>query len=193
MRRRGFARPAGFLLAAAVGISAEAGTPPAVRPVYHGTLKLDRPAVGSIDRRIGRGVVRVRRWSFKPNDFSNGVFPDREPIVVAFGNDTFAVPDGRIRARGRAFAYAAHPLAPSGVRSLRLQPRADGSWLVRFVVAGVDLETLATDDPICIPFAIIVGDDDGFSGVSITSRSFRSSRVAIPSSCTVGGDWPWLQ
>ena len=47
--------------------------------------------------------------------------------------------------------------------------------------------------PVCNPMAVIVGDDDGFSGVEFDRPGgFSSSRVKIDGTCTPAGGWPWL-
>src|SRR5947208_2770687 len=72
--------------------------PPAVRPVFHGTLQL-LPASGRIDRRTGSTTLVVSRWTFIPNPDSNGMHPEQEPVLIALGDDSFLIGGG---ARGSA-------------------------------------------------------------------------------------------
>jgi hypothetical protein len=58
---------------------------------------------------------------------------------------------------------------------------------------GIDLSELMLSLPVCNPMAVIVGDDDGFSGVEFDRPGgFSSSRVKIDGTCTPAGGWPWL-
>jgi hypothetical protein len=190
-----------------VALVVAAGAPPGARaqvssgatPVYHGKLDV-HPAVGRIDRKTGMGTLRVRGWrlipSAPPELPSNGIFPAQEPVVVAIGANSFRLPAGSLKSshRGRKFAYRApRDLGPPAIRMLRIGRRSDGSWSVSFTLTGVDLSGLIVADPICLPMAVIVGDDDGFSGVDLTSPRFSSPRVALPRGCNAAGDWPWIQ
>ena len=92
---------------------------------------------------------------------------------------------------GRVFTYRAPRGTPApAVKLLRLKLRRDGWYGVDLTLTGVDLTRLMVEDPVCLPTAIIIGDDDGFSGVSFTRRNFFSRRVKIPSDCDTGS-WPW--
>lgn len=120
-----------------------------------------------------------------PPPVRRGESPPCHDVVVQRPN-----PSGTPTYVYRAKAKTAGPRA---VTYFRLTPQADGTYLVRFKLRGLDLSRLLVEDPVCTPFAVIIGDDDGFSGVAITSPSFRSPRVAIPSNCDIGDDWPWIR
>ena len=136
----------------------------------------------------------MRRWVFFLTPVSDGIHPDREPTLIALGEDNFLIPAGALRPSrgGTVFAYRG-PRAPDGrrVRSFRLSRKPhDGFYTVSFKLEGANLTRLQFEDPLCLPLAVIVGDDDGFLGVELTSPSFRSRRVVIPKICL--GGWPWL-
>jgi hypothetical protein len=179
------------LLAAAV---VQAGPVTTADPVYHGELSI-RPAGGTINRRNGNATINIRNWTFTPTPQSDGVFPDQEPIIVALKDDNFRLEAGALHAnrKGNTFTYrSTAKKTPRGVRLLKLTHLADGSWTVRLSMAGVDLSRLNLEDPICSPMAVIVGNDDGFGGVTITSPGWTSRRVDIPAGCDVGNAWPWI-
>jgi len=166
-------------------------------PVYHGVLQIV-PATGSIDRHTGNATLKVRRWRFLPTPESNGIFPDQEPIVVALGDDSFYLPAGTLKASrgGKVFRYrASRSTGPRAVESFRIQRRAHGAYyIIDFTLAGVELSQLRLNYPVCLPTAVIVGDDDGFGGASVTRPlGFGSPRVAIPRECDVGNQWPWIR
>ena len=136
----------------------------------------------------------MRRWVFFLTPVSDGIHPDREPTLIALGEDNFLIPAGALRPSrgGTVFAYRG-PRASDGrrVRSFRLSRKPhDGFYTVSFKLEGANLTRLQFEDPLCLPLAVIVGDDDGFPGVELTSPSFRSRRVRIPKICL--GGWPWL-
>ena len=81
-----------------------------------------------------------------------------------------------------------------GVRSFRMHHNPEDSfYTVNFKVMGVDFQRLNVEDPLCRPLAVIVGDDDGFVDVSVTSPSFTSPRVSLPRTCIdPSAGWPWL-
>jgi hypothetical protein len=179
----------GVLCAASIGHPQVSTT---AVPIYHGKLTV-RPATGSINRRTGSAILHIRRWKFEPVDISDGVFPDREPVIVAMGAENFRLDAGQLTAcrSGRRFSYRAPRSVRRGIRRLRLVRRNDGSYRVRLVLRGVDLSTLKIERPICVPMALIVGDDDGFACVDIHRPTFTSPHISIPDTCTCPG-WPWL-
>jgi len=77
-------------------------------PIYHGELDI-LPAVGTIDGNTGIGTLRVRGWRLVLADTSNGIFPDREPVVVALGEESSCSPRDRSRARVTARCFATTP------------------------------------------------------------------------------------
>jgi len=183
-----------LLLTLLATVAVHAGPVTTADPVYHGELAI-RPAGGTINRRNGNGTIKIRNWTFEPTPLSDGIFPDQEPIIVALADDTFRLEAGALKAnrKGNVFTYrSSAKQTPRGIRLLRLAQLKDGTWAVRLSLAGLDLSRLNLEDPICRPMAVIVGDDDGFGGVAITSPSWTSRRVEIPNGCDVGNSWPWL-
>jgi len=179
-------------LLAAVAVQAQPVT--SADPVYHGQLTV-KPARGTINRRNGNGTLNIRNWTFEPMALSDGVFPGQEPIIVALADDNFRLEAGALHAnkKGTVFTYRSTPKKTTrGVTLLRLQKRSDGTWGVKLSLVGLDLSRLNLEDPICRPMAVIVGDDDGFGGVAITSPSWTSKKVEIPATCDVGNSWPWI-
>jgi hypothetical protein len=183
-----------LLLASA---SAYAQPSTGVSAVYHGSIVV-KPSRGRLDRENGNAKLKVGPWPFKLSTGSNGIFPDQEAILIDIGDDPgFYLPAGTLRPirKGRSFVYRAKrkTAGPRSVMSFRLDTQPDGTYIVRFKLRGLDLSRLLVEDPVCSPFAVIIGDDDGFSGVAITSPSFQSPRVAIPSDCDIGDAWPWIR
>ena len=193
-------RAAVTVLAAALTLAAAVSTTRAqistsATPVYHGTLKIIRPAVGKLDKATGMGMLRVRGWRWELKKGSNGIFPGQEPIVVALGDESFRLDAGALTPspNGKGFRYRAPAGAgPRAIRSFRITRRTDGSYVVSFTLIGVDMSPLVLTDPVCQPLAVIVGDDDGFTGADLMTRPPFSSHVAIPHACTVN-TWPWIQ
>ena len=164
-------------------------------PVYHGTLRILRPAVGTFDTATGIGTLRVRRWRLGLREDSNGIFPDQEPVVVALGEESFRLEAGSLtRSRnGKVFRYQApHDAGPRGIRSIRIAQRARDSYLISLTLIGIDMSQLLLRNPVCQPLAVIVGDDDGFTGADLMTRPAFSRHVAVPRACSVN-TWPWTQ
>lgn len=161
--------------------------------VYHGFLTIRR-AGGTIDPSTGVSSVAVKRWSFLLTPNSNGLQPDQEPVIVAVGDgERLVLPAGSLTAskNGRTFAYRDKTIT-RGIRSFRIWRGKDPSlWQVRFQVVGIDLSALTINYPDCLPMAVIVGDDDGFSGVEFDRvGGFTGKVVKIVGFCPVE-DWPW--
>jgi hypothetical protein len=150
-------------------------------PVHHGELTI-RPARGRIDRDTGESTLTVKRWFFLPTVDSNGLAPADEPVLIALGeSDRFTVEARALKAarNGRTFTYR-NPKTQRGVRSLRLQRSKSGVWRVQFQVVGAELSRLTLEYPFCQPLAVIIGDDDGFSGVEIDRPDgFTGSRLKV--------------
>ena len=164
-------------------------------PVYHGTLRILRPAVGTFNTSTGIGTLRVRGWQLELNQGSNGIFPDQEPIVVALGDESFRLDAGSLKRsrNGKVFRYRAPPEAGQrGIRSFRIARRASGIYLVSFTLIGVDLSQLVLANPVCRPLAVIVGDDDGFTGADLMTRPAFSRHLTVPRACPEN-TWPWIQ
>jgi hypothetical protein len=147
-------------------------------PVHHGVMSIRRTQ-GEFDRTNGNTTIGVRGWRLALVSTSNGLYPDQEQ---------------RSRS-GKTFSYRAEPNdLPRSILSFRLRQRPDGTYRIRFRLRGLNLSRLIGEDPVCLPMAVIIGDDDGFAGVEITRRSFRSRRVSITRDCTaeLQNEWPWL-
>jgi hypothetical protein len=181
------------MLALAPAGTARGDISPTANPIYHGVLRVT-PASGTIDRKTGNAVVSVKRWVMIINTAeSDGIYPAQEPIIVALGADSFYLPAGAMRPsrNGKRFTYKAHLAKDArGIRSLTIRQQLDGSYAVGFKLVGVDLSRLLFEDPTCMATAVIVGSDDGFSGVAITSPTFTSKRLRLPEPCTAQA-WPW--
>jgi hypothetical protein len=192
---------AGLTLAAAV--SAPRAQVTTATPVHHGRL-LIRPAAATIDNTTGIGKLRIRQWRLQLAEGSNGIFPGSEPIVVAAGEESFVLPQSPTPSHnGKVFRYRAPAGAgPRAFSFFLIKRRPNGAcapgidrpcYSVSFTLTGIDLSQLVLQNPVCLPLAVIVGDDDGFSGVDLTRRGhFNSPHVAIPRTCTPPS-WPWTQ
>lgn len=180
-----------MLLALPIVAAAQVSTGPA-SPVYHGGLTI-RPAHGVINEDTGSASFTAGPWVLSPVNESNGVFPSQEPILIAIGEESFRIEPGMVKAnrKGRKFTYRAPRGLTRGIRQLRIQLQRDGSYAFRFSLRNVDLSRMRISDPVCVPMALIIGDDDGFSGVDLTSNGF-SRRLTVRGRCDVGDSWPWV-
>ncbi|HYV56645.1 MAG TPA: hypothetical protein VE911_03830 [Candidatus Nitrosopolaris sp.] len=171
-------------------------------PIYHGVLGF-LPAKGKIDRATGTASLKVQHARFLLSPTSDGIFPDREPILIALGpNNTFGIDAGMLKPshKGKVLTYRAPKSTTSGILSFRIWQIAGpgaagasrGAYGLRFTLKGLNVALLNVQDPLCLPMAVIVGDDDGFSGVVLTSPSFQSKTLSVPRDCNAGGNWPWL-
>src|SRR5262249_715688 len=147
----------------------------------------------------GDATMKVNRWVFRlgpsvSGEPSNGIDPANELVQISLGEETFLVPAGSFRAssNGKRFAYRSKGTTRGG-RTRRISRPPDGAYPVRFTLMGVDLSQLTLEFPICRPFAVIVGDDDGFTGLDLTRHGFNSKRFEVKGFCDVGGDWPWIR
>jgi hypothetical protein len=62
-----------------------------------------------------------------------------------------------------------------------------------FSLVNIDLSFMVDQYPLCTPMAIIVGDDDGFSGIELDRPGgFTRSRVRVDGACINVADWPWI-
>jgi len=180
--------------------SAQVVSPPT--PIYHGVLGF-LPAKGKIDRTTGIASLKVNHARFLLSPLSDGIFPDREPILIALGpNNTFGLDAGMLKSshKGKVQTYRAPKGTTSGIITFRMKQIAGpgpagasrGAYAVNFALKGLNVALLNVQDPLCLPMAVIVGDDDGFSGVQLTSPSFQSKTLSVPRDCNAGNDWPWL-
>lgn len=178
----------------ALALVSALAAPAVSAPVFHGQLRVVRAGRGQINLETGRAAFKVRGWQFLPSGDSNGIDPATEPVTIGIADEKFLIPAGRLKAskNGRRFRYTAR--TDRGVQKLRLVRKKDGTIKVTLKVAGVDLSTLLiSDPPVCLSFAVIVGDDDGFSGVSFDRpRPFPSKLLTLPGFCNQTDDWPWL-
>ena len=183
------------------GAVAQLVSPPT--PIYHGVLGF-LPMKGKIDRTTGIASLKVQHARFLLSPTSDGVFPDREPILVALGANNFSLDAGMLKAShgGKVLSYRAPRTGnPTGILSFRIWQivgagaagASKGAYGIRFTLRDLNLALLNTEYPLCLPMAVIVGDDDGFSGVMLTRPAgFKSPHFTIPKDCDTGGGWPWL-
>jgi hypothetical protein len=166
-------------------------------PVYHGQL-IVRKAKGTI-RKTGDANMQILDWTFKPYRNSNGIYPDQEPIVVAIQDESFRLEAGSLKPSkgGTLFKYKARGRArrARGIIGARFERLADGSYDVSLTLHNIDLSILNRQTPTdCMPMAILVGDDDGFSGVVFDRPlGFRSRTIDVLEPCDTGTDWPWIR
>jgi hypothetical protein len=179
-----------------VGAATFAGAQaPPLEPIYHGVLQLPVAGRGVRDLETHMGRLQVQHWDFFVSPDSNGIFPDQEPVYVAVDRQTFEVPPGQIRKRrrGRLFIYRARrPLPEFGLRYFRLAERQPGIWAVAFRVRGLDVTPLSGDVDACLAAAVIIGDDDAFSGIKLRERGLDAKTFVVPLPCDPNGSWPWL-
>ena len=185
-----------LLLLAEARIAAAQSPPPGGPPIYHGLLDIAPAAHGVLNRVTGDATLSVRRWRYIVAEDTNGLAPDQERLVIAVGSgqNDFYLPPGSLESRrgGRLFRYVApRGTTGPGIRTFRMVKRPDGNYRVSFRLVGVELGGLNFNDPICVPLAVIVGDDDGFSTADASSPNFNSPRVKVASGTCKAG-WPWL-
>jgi len=180
---------------ALAGVMLAAGPQPAhAQPVNHGRLVI-RPGKGRVDPNTGSATLSVRRWDFTLAPTTDGISPGTEPVIIAIAEETFRIPAGMLSESksGKRFSYKSK--TDRGVRSFRLVLNPDGTYRVRFALSGVDFSRLLLQDrPVrdCMPFAVIVGNDDGFSGVKVELlKPAPSAKLTIPGFCTDVPGWPW--
>ena len=171
-------------------------------PIYHGVLGF-LPAKGKIDPKTGIASLKVNHARLLLSPTSDGIFPDREPVLVALGQNNFSLDAGMLKAshNGKVLTYRAPRNTMSGILSFRIWQIAGpgaagasrGAYALRFTLKGLNLALLNTEYPLCLPMAVIVGDDDGFSGVTLMRpNGFHSPNFTIPRDCDATGGWPWL-
>lgn len=187
------------LLIAMAVLSGVAGTTRAgtsATPIYHGELGFT-PAAGRIDRRPMQGhlaTLKVRKWVLHPSAVTNGIDPASEPIVISLGEASWRLDPGMlIAAKNRrqwAYKLARGSKPTRAVNSLRVRLEKDGTYSFRFAITGIDGSPLDRFQTVCLPFAFIIGDDDAFSGVTLTSPSFNSTKLRAVELCQAP-DWPW--
>jgi hypothetical protein len=171
-------------------------------PVYHGNLKV-LPANGLFQKSTmdtsGIATLRVRNWVLNLAMGSNGIAPDKEPILIAVGDtEKLVIPAGQVKAskNGKRFVYR-NPSTTRGVQMLqirRLKDDGDGTPRYRLTfTVKIDLSFILSEYPLCSPMAVIIGDDDGFSGVELDRPAgFSSTRVRVDGPCSNVANWPWV-
>jgi hypothetical protein len=166
--------------------------------VYHGDLFV-KPAAGTIDPMTGNATLKLRNWDLVPAFNSQGIWPDRESIVIAIGDsgtNEFRIPAGQVRAthRGRLYVYRARGSKVRGIATLQMKRLGD-RFHVSMSLRGVDLSRVANVSSDCLSMAIVIGEDDGFTGIQLLRPGLdllRSHRVRVVGHCTPVSSWPWL-
>ena len=167
-------------------------------PIFHGVLGI-RPAVGTINKNVGIANIKIRGWDLSLYPTSNGISPTTEQIIIAIGDsERLVIQAGSVKSsrNGKRFTFN-DPKAPRGVRSLKIVQYSKGClglacYKVSFSLVQIDLSSLVLESPVCTPMAIIIGDDDGFSGVQLARPGLVGSKFRVQSSCNDVNNWPWL-
>ena len=186
--------PRFVVLVLAVAAAVGAPTLASGQALTHGQLSVARAARGTIDLDSGNATFKVKNWAIVLASGSNGVNPADEPFTIGVAEERFLIPAGQLKAskNGKRFSYRDKSV-DRGIQELKLVRTADGPSKVSFKVVGADLSGLIIGDPpLCLPFAVIIGDDDGFSGVSFDRpKPYPSRLLTIPGSCKDTTEWPW--
>jgi hypothetical protein len=160
----------------------------------HGQLSIPRAARGTIDLDSGNATFKVKNWGLVLDRASNGVNPADEAFTIGIAEERFLIPAGQLKAskNGKRFRYLDKSI-DRGIQQLKIVLTPAGPIKVSFKVVGADLSGLIIGDPpLCLPFAVIIGDDDGFSGVSFDRpQPYPSRLLTIPGSCKDTTEWPW--
>jgi hypothetical protein len=161
--------------------------------IIAGQLRVVRAGRGQINLDSGQASFRVVGWEIIPATGSNGIDPGTEPVTIAIGDqERFLIPAGQMKVlrKGKRFLYKAK--TDRGVQLLKLTRTPVGTLKMTLKMSGVDLSPLViADPPICLSMAVIIGDEDGFSGVSFDRpKPFPSRLLTLPGFCTPP-DWPW--
>ena len=158
-----------------------------------GVLHVLRAGRGSINLDSGQATFRVAGWEIEFPKDNNGVDPGTEPVTIAIGDaERFLIPPGSMKVLHKGKKYLYKSKTDRGVQLLKLAWTPAKTLKMTLKIAGVDLSQLViADPPICLSMAVIIGDDDGFSGVSFDRpKPFPSKLLTIPGFCTPQ-DWPW--
>jgi hypothetical protein len=136
--------------------------------------------------------LKLRRWRFLLYPESNDLAPDQELVAVRVGNNILPLDPGRLRAsrNRKVFSFKAAKDDPTPLRKLRLKKRR-GEYSVSVTVRDIELSDLVLNDGVCVPMAVLVGDDDAFSGGFFVRPGFGvrpARRVRILRSCP--SEWP---
>jgi hypothetical protein len=185
--------PRSTMLALAMACALVAPSLARGQSLKHGKLSVARAARGTIDLDSGNASFKVKNWALVLAADSNGVNPTDEPFQIAIGDERILLPAGELRAskNDKRFRYTSRD--DRGFQQVKLVRMPEGTIRVSFKLVGVNLSGLIIGDPpLCLPFAVIIGDDDGFSGVSFDRPNpYPSRRLTIPGSCQDTTEWPW--
>jgi len=183
-------RSLGLGLALACALATSGGA----QELTHGKLRVAKAAKGQIDLTSGRANFKIRGWEVLLAAESNGVDPLNEPLTIGIAEERILIPAGELRPsrNGKRFRYKVAGV-DRGVQQLTLVLTAAGPIRITMKLVGIDLSSLVIGDPpVCLPFAVIIGDDDGFSGVSFDRpKPFPSKLLTIPGFCVDNTEWPW--
>jgi hypothetical protein len=188
VRRVGVVR----VLVAVALLLATASLAAAQAPIYHGRLRTVPAGAGRIDLNSGDATFTVRGWEFLISADSDGVDPAAERVLIAVAEEQLLLPAGSLRAskNGKKYVYR----GKTGVRLLKIVRNGPSSLKFTAKLSDVNLARLViSDQELCLPFAIIIGDDDGFQGVRFDRpKPFPSPRITLPGFCEANiEDWPW--
>jgi hypothetical protein len=201
MRRVHHMRLRTTLLAAVIVLIAGRGWAQTASPIFHGVLGIT-PAVGKInlgEKSPGIGNIKIKRWDLVLRPDSNGVSPTTEQIIIAIGDsERLVVQAGTVKSsrNGKRFTFN-DSKTTRGVRSLKIVQYTKGCiglacYKVSFSLVAIDFSSLVLESPVCTPTAIIIGDDDGFSGVLLTRPGLVGTTIRVQSACSDVNNWPWL-
>ncbi len=170
------------------------GAAQAQTQLKHGQLRVNRSGGGKIDLSSGSASFRLNALDLILANDTDGIDPATETVTIGISEERFLIPSGQLKAsrNGKRFRYKA--ATDRGVQLLLMRKRPDGSYRIDVKLTGVDLSSLiVSQPPLCLPFAIIVGNDDGFSGVRFDlPKPYPSRRLSIPGFCTDTAEWPWV-
>ena len=177
----------------ALALAAAVAAPADAVQINPGQLRVVRAGKGQINLDSGQASFKVVGWEIIPPTDSNGIDPGTEPVTIAIGDqERFLIPAGEMKVlrKGKRFLYKVK--TDRGVQLLKLTRTPLNTLKMTLKIAGVDLSPLViADPPVCLSMAIIIGDDDGFSGVQFDRpKPFPSRLLTLPGFCTPP-DWPW--
>jgi len=165
-------------------------------PIYHGQLAVGA-ARTTIDDGSGEIVMTVRNFLFRPDLGSNGMSPATEPLTIGLGLDSLILPAGSLvpNKKGTRFTHRSPGGRDRDIVFFRMALTKSGAWKIRFKIIGISLSQLTIVSPACESLAVIIGDDDAFSGVTLARKTnvfgeFVGKRVKLQGAC-VPEDWPW--
>ena len=180
------------LLWCLVGLLVTVSVAAAQVPVHHGLLRIAKASRGRIDLNTGEATFAVPGWEFLISADSDGIDPANERVLIAVAEEQFLLPAGSLRAsrNGKKYTYR----GTTGIRFLKIVRVSDSSLRIKAKLSDVNLaRVVLSDEAQCLPFAVIIGNDDGFDGVFFDRpKPFPSRRLAVLSRCDAADEWPWL-